>query len=105
MSHNYEYNDSHLNKEQSPEVMYYNYTKKNCVVFRIIGRYELYYSSTSLCWVLAIFKFLDPWMGDQHVRRPLYLHSEQHKHKINVHNTDIRVLSGIRTHDPSVRQS
>jgi hypothetical protein len=29
-----------------------------------------------------------------------YLHTEQHKHKIN---SDIRALSGIRTHDPSVR--
>jgi hypothetical protein len=29
----------------------------------------------------------------------LYLHTEQHKHKINAHNTDIHALSGIRTHD------
>jgi hypothetical protein len=32
----------------------------------------------------------------------LYLHRVQHKHRINVH-TDIHALSGIRTHDPSVR--
>jgi hypothetical protein len=31
-----------------------------------------------------------------------YLHTEQHKHRIN---TDIHALSGIRTHDPSVRAS
>jgi hypothetical protein len=35
----------------------------------------------------------------------LYLHAEQHKHKINAHNTDIRALSGIRTNDPSARAS
>jgi hypothetical protein len=32
----------------------------------------------------------------------IYLHTEQHKHRINTHNTDIHVLSGIRIHDPSV---
>jgi hypothetical protein len=31
-----------------------------------------------------------------------YLHTEQHKHRINAH-TDIHDSSGIRTHDPSVR--
>jgi hypothetical protein len=31
-----------------------------------------------------------------------YLHTEQHKHRIKVY-TDIHALSGIRTHDPSVR--
>jgi hypothetical protein len=33
-----------------------------------------------------------------------YLHTGQHKHRINAY-TDIHVLSGIRTHDPSVRAS
>jgi hypothetical protein len=33
-----------------------------------------------------------------------YLHQEQHKHRINAH-TDIKALSGIRTHDPSARAS
>jgi hypothetical protein len=33
----------------------------------------------------------------------LYLHTEEHKHRINAHNTDIHALSGIRTHDPSVQ--
>jgi hypothetical protein len=31
-----------------------------------------------------------------------YLHTEQHKHRINAH-IDINVSSGIRTHDPSFR--
>jgi hypothetical protein len=33
-----------------------------------------------------------------------YLHTEQHKHRINAH-TDIHAFSGIGTHDPSVRAS
>jgi hypothetical protein len=35
----------------------------------------------------------------------LYLYTEQHKHRINAHNTDIHALSGIRIHDPSIRAS
>jgi hypothetical protein len=35
----------------------------------------------------------------------LYLHTGQHKNRINVHNTDIHALSGIRTHDHSFRES
>jgi hypothetical protein len=33
-----------------------------------------------------------------------YLHTGQHKHRKNAH-TDIHSLSGIRTHDPTVRAS
>jgi hypothetical protein len=33
-----------------------------------------------------------------------YLHTGQHKHRINAH-TDTHALIGIRTHDPSVRAS
>jgi hypothetical protein len=33
-----------------------------------------------------------------------YLYTGQHKHRINSH-TDIHAPSGIRTHDPSVRES
>jgi hypothetical protein len=33
----------------------------------------------------------------------LYLYIKQHKHRINTYNTDIHALSGIRTHDLSVR--
>jgi hypothetical protein len=54
----------------------------------------------------TLFQFLDPIHsrqdsldGDQPVARPLYLHTE-HKH-----TSDIQALSGIRTHDPSVRAS
>jgi hypothetical protein len=39
------------------------------------------------------------WTGEQPVARPLPTH------RINVHNTDIHALSGIRTHDPSVQAS
>jgi hypothetical protein len=34
-----------------------------------------------------------------------YLHTGQHKHRINTHNTDIHALSGIRTHDPNLQAS
>jgi hypothetical protein len=40
-----------------------------------------------------------PWTEDQPVARPLPTH------RTNAHNTDIRALSGIRTHDPSFRAS
>jgi hypothetical protein len=80
----------------------------------------IYYSSVSvlLLWLYSsllgpwplFFSFLilytvgkTPWTGDQPVARPLL--TEQHKHRINAHNTDIHTLSGIRTHDPSVRAS
>jgi hypothetical protein len=45
-----------------------------------------------------------PWWGIS-PSQGLYLHAEQHKHGINAHNTDIHALSGIRTHDPSIRAS
>jgi hypothetical protein len=34
-----------------------------------------------------------------------YLITGQHKHRINIHTPNIHALSGIRTHDPSVRAS
>jgi hypothetical protein len=34
-----------------------------------------------------------------------YLHTGQHKPRINAYNTGIHALSGIRTHDPSIRAS
>jgi hypothetical protein len=70
------------------------------------------YDSTALFWALAAFSV--SWSYIQAVGLPvrgitpsqsLYLHTEQHKHRINAHNTDIRALSGIRTHNPSVRAS
>jgi hypothetical protein len=69
-----------------------------------------YYGSAALCWALA--GFLVSW-SDSHSEGLLgrgispsqgrYLHTEQHKHSINSHNTDIHTSSEIRTHDPSVR--
>jgi hypothetical protein len=72
-----------------------------------------YYGSAALCWALVLF-FSVSWSYTQSVgllgrvispSRGVYLHTEQHKHKIKAHNTDIHVLSGILTHDPSVRSS
>jgi hypothetical protein len=74
--------------------------------------YYYYYGSTALCWALAAFSVsrfytqsvgllkrgISPLQG-------LYLNTEQHKHRINAHNTDIHALSGIRNHDPRVRAS
>jgi hypothetical protein len=74
--------------------------------------YYYYYSSAALCWALASFSV--SWTYTQSVgllgrgispSQGLYLHTKQHKHKIHAHNTDINALSGIRTHDPSVRVS
>jgi hypothetical protein len=42
-----------------------------------------------------------PWTGDQPVARPLP-YTRQHKYRMNANNY---VSSGIRTHDPSVRES
>jgi hypothetical protein len=71
-----------------------------------------YYGSTALCWALAAFSV--SWSYAQSVgllwrgispSKGLYLHTEQHKYRIHLHNTDIHALSGTRTHDPSVRAS
>jgi hypothetical protein len=42
-------------------------------------------------------RVISPWRGR-------YLHTRKHKRTINAH-TNIHALSGIRTHDPSVRAS
>jgi hypothetical protein len=34
-----------------------------------------------------------------------YLHTGQHKHRINAHTPKVHALSGIRTHDPGVQAS
>jgi hypothetical protein len=69
-----------------------------------------YYGSAALCWALDGFSV--SWSYTQSVgllrqgispSQGLYLHTEQHKPRINSNNTDIHALSGIRTHDPSVR--
>jgi hypothetical protein len=46
-----------------------------------------------------------PWTGDRPVARPLYLNTGQHKHRINIHTSNIHTLSWIRTHDHGVRAS
>jgi hypothetical protein len=65
-----------------------------------------------ICWALAAFSV--SWSYTQLVgllgwgispSQGLYLHIEQHKHRINAHNTDIHALSGIQTHNPSVQMS
>jgi hypothetical protein len=60
-------------------------------------------------WPLLQFRDLfytdsrTPLTSYQPVARPLP-NTGQHKHRINAH-TDIHALGGIRTHDPSVRES
>jgi hypothetical protein len=43
-----------------------------------------------------------PWTGISPLQS-LYLRTKHHKHRINAHNTHIHALSGIGTHDLSVR--
>jgi hypothetical protein len=55
-----------------------------------------------------LFQFLNPTQSVELLGRGIspsqgrYLHTEQHKHRINAH-TDIHASSGIRPHDPNVR--
>jgi hypothetical protein len=74
--------------------------------FNQLKSYTYYYrGSTAVCLALTTFQFIlytdgrTPCTGDQPVARPLPVH------RINAHNTNIHALSGIRTHDPSVRAS
>jgi hypothetical protein len=59
-------------------------------------------------WTLTSFQSPDlftigrtSWTSDQLVARPL--NTGQHKHRINTYTLNIRAISGIRTHDHSVR--
>jgi hypothetical protein len=52
---------------------------------------------------MALQPFVGPWPLFQFLDPGLYLHTEQHKHRINAQNTDIHALSATGTHDPSVR--
>jgi hypothetical protein len=60
--------------------------------------------STALCWALLQFRNhfctvgRTPWTGDQPVARPLPTHR-------TTHTQTSMLLSGIRSHDPSVRTS
>jgi hypothetical protein len=78
--------------------------------------YYYYYCSTALFWALApLFSFLiirvytvgSVRLLGRKIRpsQGLCLHTEQHKHRINAHNINIHALSGIGTHDSSVRAS
>jgi hypothetical protein len=69
------------------------------------------YVSTTLVDLGLFFSFLTlytadrtPWTWDN-PSQGRYIHTGQHKHRINSHNTDIHSLGGIRKHDPSVRAS
>jgi hypothetical protein len=71
--------------------------------------YYYYYGSTTLCWALAAFSVSRSYAQSVALlergispSQGLYLHTEQHEHIINSHNTDIHALSGTRNHDPSV---
>jgi hypothetical protein len=46
-----------------------------------------------------------PWTGDQPVARPLPKHRTTLTRNKGIHIPNIHALSGIRTHDPSVRAS
>jgi hypothetical protein len=74
--------------------------------------YYYYYGSTVLCWALANFSVSSSYTQSLGLlgrgmspSQSLYLHAEQHKHRINAHDTDNQALCGIRTYDPSVRRS
>jgi hypothetical protein len=76
-------------------------TNTDCTLFPFL------YGSLAL-WTWPLFQFLNPihsrydsLYGDQPVARPRYLHTEQHKHRINALR-HIHASSGIPTHDPSV---
>jgi hypothetical protein len=56
----------------------------------------------------VIFFFTDsrtPWTSDQLVARPLPKHRTTRTQNKRIYTPNIYVLSGIRTHDPSVRAS
>jgi hypothetical protein len=64
-------------------------------------------SGPGLFFSFVIYFYTDgrtPWTEDQPVEGR-YIHRGQHKHRIKSHNTDIHALSGIRTHDTSIRAS
>jgi hypothetical protein len=59
-----------------------------------------------------LFQFLDPILsrydpldGGSACRKASTYTQKIIKHRINAHKTDMHALSGIRTHDPSVRAS
>jgi hypothetical protein len=76
-------------------------------VFDFVYIINYYYGSTAHCWALAAFSI--SWYYIQSVKllgrgtslsKGPYVHTEQHKHRINAHNTDIDVLVGF---EPTIR--
>jgi hypothetical protein len=65
-----------------------------------------------LLWALDAFQFPDlftidrtPWTNDQLNARPLPKHWTAQTQNKHIYKPNIHALSGIRTHDPSVRES
>jgi hypothetical protein len=48
---------------------------------------------------------MTPWTGDQPLVRPLLKHRRTQTQNKRIHTPNTHALSGIRTHDPSVRAS
>jgi hypothetical protein len=67
------------------------------------------YGSTALVDLGRFFSFLVHTQSVGLLGREIcqslgrYLHTEQHRHRTNAHNTDIHASIGIRNHDPSVQ--
>jgi hypothetical protein len=64
-----------------------------------------YYGSTALCWALAAFQFLDPIHNRQDSLGGGSATRKASTYIQNKRTQYIYDLSGIRTHDPSVRAS
>jgi hypothetical protein len=96
-----------------------NYAKSNYILLNMMDHsYNYSFIYSFIRSTMALQLFAGPWPLLQfrnlftqtvgllgRVISPLqgrYLHTGQHKHRIKAH-TDIHALSGIRTHDPSVR--
>jgi hypothetical protein len=89
-----------------------------CLRFYRSFFFDIHYPSIHLSMALKLFvgpwplfSFLilytvgrTPWTEDQCVPRPLYLHTEQYKHRINA-GWHPWLSSGTRTHDPNFRAS
>jgi hypothetical protein len=94
-----------------------NFTERNHVssniaffILLLFQFYLLFWPYSPLLGLGLFFSFLiqytvasTPWTGDQPIARPLL--TQQEKRRINACNIDTNILSGIRTHGPSLRAS
>jgi hypothetical protein len=88
----------------SPLLIWYLYDWMTCYFF---------FTGSTAPWTLAsAFQFHDhftggrtPWTSDQLVARPLPKHRTTQKQNKHIHTPNIHALSGIRTHNLSVRTS